>query len=198
MPERSATRGDSIAQVQQNIRDLLWEANGLVILAKAYGRGLEPTGVISAQQQVLRVLASGPRTVPELARERSTSRQNIQIVVNRLAEMNLVEAVDNPHHRRSKLIGLLPAGRAALEQLTNSSPAAALPFDLSKLQPETLSQALKTLREVREIWLCASSAPKPGHSDNALSVKESGAEIEPAQPVPLGPQPLEALPVSLL
>jgi DNA-binding MarR family transcriptional regulator len=52
---------------------------------------------------------SGPMSVPNIARQRHTSRQNIQVVVNRLAKEGLVAFSENPAHRRSLLVQLCAA-----------------------------------------------------------------------------------------
>lgn len=54
----------------------------------------------------------GPQTVPEIARARPVSRQHIQKLADELAGEGLVEFVDNPAHKRSKLLRLTAAGRA--------------------------------------------------------------------------------------
>jgi DNA-binding MarR family transcriptional regulator len=61
---------------------------------------------------------SGPRTVPQVARARSVTRQQVQALVNALAREGLVEFADNPEHRRSRLVRLTPAGRAWLAETT--------------------------------------------------------------------------------
>ena len=55
--------------------------------------------------------AAGPRTVPDLARERPVSRQHIQTLVNELLLEGLVETQSNPSHRRSPLVTLTDEGR---------------------------------------------------------------------------------------
>src|SRR5579884_1073083 len=57
------------------------------------------------------LMREGARTVPQLARRRSCSRQHVQALVNRLRADGLAELVDNPDHRRSRLVRLTPAGR---------------------------------------------------------------------------------------
>lgn len=61
----------------------------------------------------------GPRTVPQIARSRPVSRQLIQRIANELAEAGLVEFVDNPAHRRSKLVRLTAKGEAAFADLNS-------------------------------------------------------------------------------
>jgi DNA-binding MarR family transcriptional regulator len=70
-------------------------------------------GLTSARWQVLGVLAlSGrPLTVPQIARRMGLTRQRVQASVNRLRGDALVEAAENPDHRRSPLIQLTELGR---------------------------------------------------------------------------------------
>jgi DNA-binding MarR family transcriptional regulator len=61
----------------------------------------------------MRSLASlGPITVPQIAQMQPTSRQRMQWLANELAAEGLVEFVDNPKHRGSKLVRLTPRGDA--------------------------------------------------------------------------------------
>jgi len=59
----------------------------------------------------------GPLTVPQIAQMRPTSRQRMQRLANELAAMGLVEFIDNPKHRRSKLVRLTPRGDARYREL---------------------------------------------------------------------------------
>lgn len=56
----------------------------------------------------------GPMTVPQMGRAQAISRQFVQRMVNDAAARGLVESVPNPAHRRSSLIRLTDAGRAAI------------------------------------------------------------------------------------
>ena len=59
----------------------------------------------------LRSLAlDGPQTVPQLARSRPVARQYVQTMANALAAEGLIEFVDNPAHRRSRLMLLTKKG----------------------------------------------------------------------------------------
>ncbi|MCD0447265.1 MarR family transcriptional regulator [Glycomyces sp. A-F 0318] len=68
--------------------------------------------------------AEGPMTVPQLGRAQSFSRQFVQRTVNEAAEGGLVEAVPNPAHKRSSLIGLTPKGAKAIAALLERERAA--------------------------------------------------------------------------
>jgi DNA-binding MarR family transcriptional regulator len=59
----------------------------------------------------------GPLTVPQIAQMRPTSRQRMQRLADELAAEGLVEFIDNPKHRRSKLVRLTPKGDAQYREL---------------------------------------------------------------------------------
>ncbi len=59
----------------------------------------------------------GPLTVPQIAQMRPTRRQPMQRLADELAAEGLVEFVDNPKHRRSKLVRLTRKGAARYREL---------------------------------------------------------------------------------
>jgi DNA-binding MarR family transcriptional regulator len=59
----------------------------------------------------------GPLTVPQMAQMRPTSRQRMQRLADELAVEGLVEFVDNPRHRRSKLMRLTRKGNTRYREL---------------------------------------------------------------------------------
>ena len=68
-----------------------------------------------AQRAVLEFLdRGGDQTVPDIARQRSVSRQHIQLNVNALTVAGWVEDQPNPAHRRSPLISITASGRERL------------------------------------------------------------------------------------
>ncbi|MEY9925455.1 DNA-binding MarR family transcriptional regulator [Catenulispora sp. GP43] len=87
------------------------------VLRKVELDEMEGVGVgVRAVLDMLRL--NGPMTVPQMGRAQALSRQFVQRMVNDAAERGLVEAVPNPAHRRSWLIRLTEAGRAAIELVT--------------------------------------------------------------------------------
>jgi DNA-binding MarR family transcriptional regulator len=60
----------------------------------------------------------GPLTVPQIAQMRPTSRQRMQRLADELAAEGLVEFIDNPRHRRSKLVRLTRKGDARYQELS--------------------------------------------------------------------------------
>jgi DNA-binding MarR family transcriptional regulator len=98
---------------------------------------------------VLRNVRDGARTVPELARMRPVSRQHIQTLVNDLLERGFVEMRPNPAHQRSHRVTITPRGeqRLARMEAEERKILGALPIFLS---PREMTQAIKTLRELRQ------------------------------------------------
>ena len=61
----------------------------------------------------------GPLTVPQIAQMRPTSRQRMQRLADELAADGLVKFIDNPKHRRSKLVQLTRKGAARYRELND-------------------------------------------------------------------------------
>jgi DNA-binding MarR family transcriptional regulator len=88
--------------------------SGVSILAKSVEKayGYRDDKLSAGERKVLQLLDRlGPQTVPDIARIRSTSRQNIQVLINRLAAENCVELTENPAHKRSALVGVTNRGK---------------------------------------------------------------------------------------
>ena len=83
--------------------------------AEVEDRIIADTGFTGARLRVAGVLeaAGQGRTVPQAARSLGLSRQAVQRVADDLAELGLAEWLENPEHRRARLLRLTPAGRAA-------------------------------------------------------------------------------------
>lgn len=94
----------------------------------------------------------GPRTVPQLARQRPVSRQNVLMLVHRLESDGIVEFVRNPEHRRSHLVRLTPAGKALLEEMWGREMAllSSLSLDISLDDLRTTIEVLQRLRLIMD------------------------------------------------
>ena len=109
-------------------------------------------GRSTTRRGILRGLARyGPRTVPQLARSRSVTRQHIQEVVGRLVADGLVELVVNPSHARSRLVRITPRGTAFVAR-TDDVDARVLVAIGGELKTPTLALTARTLRAVREAF----------------------------------------------
>lgn len=98
----------------------------------------------------LRSLAlEGPQTVPQIARARPVSRQRMQRLANDLAADGLVEFIDNPAHRKSKLVRLTPKGEAAFEEISGriAQWTGRLARDMDAVE---LRAAARVLRQIRQ------------------------------------------------
>ena len=101
------------------IADLMLEVAQFFFRIRAMG---QRTGLITSWGGgafgFMRSLAViGPLTVPQIAQMRPTSRQRMQRLADELAAEGLVEFIDNPRHRRSKLGAPYSQGRCALPRV---------------------------------------------------------------------------------
>lgn len=115
-------------------------------VARLYGPGelsLGKRGVL------MRLLRSGPQTVPQMAQAKEVSRQYIQKVVNQLAQAGYVQFAENQAHKRSLLVALTEQGRAymmgRLQQEVQIVREMVIPF-----APEKLEETAAMLRAIRE------------------------------------------------
>jgi DNA-binding MarR family transcriptional regulator len=99
---------------------------------------------------VLRDLSRlGPRTVPQLARGRPVSRQNVQMLVNRLIAEDLAELVRNPEHKRSQLVRLTSRGKVLLDEMEKRETTLLSNLDLD-LSLDKLRVTVSVLHRFRE------------------------------------------------
>jgi DNA-binding MarR family transcriptional regulator len=74
-------------------------------------------GMTAARWQVLGAIGSEPKTVAAAARQMGLTRQNVQRIADWLVESGIAEFVDNPNHRRAKLVALTKAGVVLRQQI---------------------------------------------------------------------------------
>jgi DNA-binding MarR family transcriptional regulator len=93
----------------------VFRLNGVLI---AVGDGMtKDLGLTSARWQVLGAIGKAPKTVAEAARQMGLTRQNVQRIADWLVENGIAEFVDNPNHRRAKLVALTRKGMALRDRL---------------------------------------------------------------------------------
>jgi DNA-binding MarR family transcriptional regulator len=79
---------------------------------------LGDSDLTAADRAVLEFLYPDTRlSVPDIARRYQVSRQHVQVTVNRLLELRLVRAGNNPRHKRSSLFSLSELGRDAFAEI---------------------------------------------------------------------------------
>jgi len=91
----------------------------------------------------------GPLTVPQIARMRPTSRQRMQRLADELAAEGLVEFIDNPRHRRSKLVRLTRKGNARYRELSARflAIASTMGTDLSEADIRRTTEIVRRLSD---------------------------------------------------
>jgi DNA-binding MarR family transcriptional regulator len=151
---------------------------------------------------------SGPQTVPDIARARALSRQNIQILVNRLESQGYVTVTPNPAHKRSGLVALTDRGRGLLATVMERE-ATSLEGMLPHVPQKRLLPAARLLRRLRELLAGKelplaetteqSPAPKPAPTPRKPARRKKAA---PAVELPAAPEPIEPdkgeFPINLL
>ncbi len=95
--------------------------------------------------------ANGMQTVPQMARSRPVSRQHIQTIVNPLAEEGLVELIENPAHKRSKLVGLTQRGVELVEEMKRRERELLSEFEID-VSGQSILNAASLLRSIRETF----------------------------------------------
>ena len=91
----------------------------------------------------------GPLTVPQIAQMRPTSRQRMQRLADELAAEGLVEFIDNPKHRRSKLVQLTPKGGTRYRELNARFLAIAATLGVG-LSEADVCKAMETVRRLSD------------------------------------------------
>ncbi|MDR3640882.1 MAG: MarR family transcriptional regulator [Humidesulfovibrio sp.] len=90
----------------------------------------------------------GEQTIPQLARLRSVSRQQIQVEVRALEKAGLVETRPNPAHRTSHLLALTKEGRGRLSALREKEETALGRLGLL-FEPGEIGRVAKGLHQIR-------------------------------------------------
>ena len=140
------------AELSVEFKTLFAEVSSLAIRLKAAPSSSQGDDSFAAGgMSVLRVLHDhGPQTVPQIARLRGTSRQNIQILVNRLEAERCVELSRNPAHKRSGLVQLSAAGRDRFAQAAEQEGRflAGLAGRVSETEVASATSLLRRLRQM--------------------------------------------------
>lgn len=153
MPEARPKPVPAIITEIQRLSPLLAEIGAVLHAA---------TGVTNPMRQVLELLVDGvPATVPVLAGALKVSRQHVQTVVNELIDKKLVKTLDNPGHKRSRLIAATERGAAALKEIrAREAPIGSkLAAELSAEDAAIAAAALTKLRERLEALAADGTLP---------------------------------------
>jgi DNA-binding MarR family transcriptional regulator len=125
----------------------------------------------------------GPLTVPQIARMRPTSRQRMQRLADELAAEGLVAFIDNPRHRRSKLVRLTRKGEARYRALSARllAVAATMGEDLSEADIRKTAGIVRRLsdetKEERPARSTELSAPAKGGAKTRRATKPVSCNV---------------------
>ena len=157
-------KGESRAAISKGeaIADLVLEVAQFFFRLRAVG---QKTGLITnwgaGAFGFMRSLALiGPLTVPQIAQMRPTSRQRMQRLADELAAEGLVEFINNPRHRRSKLVRLTRKGNARYRELSARflAIASTMGADLSEADIRKTTEIVRRLSDEAEGTLRAAVA----------------------------------------
>lgn len=160
-----------------------------------------PSGAL----QVLKLLKdTGGKTVPELGKLRVTSRQNVQVTVNRLLERGLVTTAPNPHHKKSVVVTLTAQGLGCVDEAERRQSQYLDGLAARISEPQTVA-ATQFLRELRQILCQNETVESQSVPARVATAPQISSMRKPKNPMP---QPVLAaedsysgpdeLPVSLL
>lgn len=79
-------------------------------------RLVKPINLTSARWQVMGAIRNQKSTVADIARHMGLQRQSVQRTVDVLVKEGFVHLVDNPNHRRAKLVVLTRKGWATIKR----------------------------------------------------------------------------------
>jgi DNA-binding MarR family transcriptional regulator len=101
-------------------------------------------GLTSARWQVLGALDAGPGSAAEIARRMGLRRQSVQRLVDVMVADGFLSLSDNPRHKRARLVGMTPLGRARFAAIMERHYGWANTLG-TDLEPTRLSAALAVL-----------------------------------------------------
>jgi DNA-binding MarR family transcriptional regulator len=128
------------------LSQLIWQTRRIFQrLRSTSDEMLADSGINAGQRALLEFLyRQQQQTVPQIAREKSVSRQHIQAVVNELLQLGLITNEENPTHKRSPLIHLTNKGKKIFSA-TQKTELAILAKLEKKFSPKDLAISIITL-----------------------------------------------------
>ncbi len=105
--------------------DIVWLIRRLFrAMGNAVDTHLKEDQLTAAHRAVMEFLFAGELlSVPEIAGKYQVSRQHVQTTVNELLARDLIKAVPNPNHKRSRLMRLSELGRATFIEIRRNEAA---------------------------------------------------------------------------
>ncbi|WP_156952708.1 MarR family winged helix-turn-helix transcriptional regulator [Maridesulfovibrio frigidus] len=119
------------------------------ILSEIIDEVHEKAGMRTSQIRLANTLLElGQTTVPDIAYTMKASRQFVQTVVNELKKKDIIKFLDNPRHKRSKLVKLTDNGQNILNQVRKNEEAIILRI-LPDIDATRVKSAYELLASIR-------------------------------------------------
>jgi DNA-binding MarR family transcriptional regulator len=109
-----------------------------------------PAGLTGTRWQVLGSVLDEPFPVADIARRIGVTRQSVQRVADDLVEQGLAEYLENPAHRRAKLLHPTDQGRDAVRRIGPSHAALAEQL-AGQVGEDSLRDALNALNTLLDV-----------------------------------------------
>jgi DNA-binding MarR family transcriptional regulator len=187
-----AAKANAAGSTHAHLQALFHEVAALSIRLRFLNEEANKSGLPGTAWAVLRHLKqNGPLSVPTIARTRATSRQNIQIIVNRLRTEGYVSLSANPAHRASSLVNLTEKGTMLVDQLGDPETAMSQLVGWAASESE-IESAAALLRRIRLLL----KGKHQASSERLLPEKK--LEQEPEKPAEDSIRGDSELPVNLL
>jgi DNA-binding MarR family transcriptional regulator len=131
----------------------IYEARSLFHRMKVAAEEMHRQGELTGGRRgvLMGLYRGGPQTVPQMARARPVTRQHIQSLVNALLKDGYVELVENPAHKRSRLVRLTDHGREFVEEM-NQREAEILTALGVEIEDKDLFKAAEVLSRLRKAF----------------------------------------------
>ncbi|MFZ4266062.1 MarR family winged helix-turn-helix transcriptional regulator [Streptomyces arboris] len=126
----------------------------------------KPGGLTAAWWQVLGAVLPEPLPVAGIARAMGITRQSVQRIADLLVGRGLAEYVENPAHRRAKLLRVTAAGREAVSRITPSHAEFAARL-AAELGAEGFAETVGVLERLAGAVEAATSAPSGAGGDRS-------------------------------
>ncbi|MFF3092606.1 MarR family winged helix-turn-helix transcriptional regulator [Streptomyces cyaneofuscatus] len=143
----------------------------------------KPGGLTAAWWQVLGAVLREPLPVAGIARAMGITRQSVQRIADLLVGRGLAEYVENPAHRRAKLLRPTAGGRDAIARITPSHAEFAARL-ATELGPEGFAETVEVLERLAGALESATTDPSPlggtPSSPSGAPSSPSGAHSSPS------------------
>jgi DNA-binding MarR family transcriptional regulator len=168
----------SVALSYKRLQGLFEEVTALANeLRKGWRISKAEDMALGGGQRVLEALdRNGPQTVPAIGRVRGNSRQNIQVLVNRLVLEGCVVITGNPAHQRSGLVHLTERGREVLAAAAERDKRA-LEGLARQVPEEALLAVAHLLRQVRRLLVGEEEVSGAGVASQSTNKRRRGRQL---------------------